>query len=95
MWMLMNEMRDEAGGGTPHRYLQFTCPTCKRRVCILQEDPRKLPRFFPFCSERCKLIDLGAWLDADYRIVSKPDEEEDSESPVAKSPVPDSADLHP
>ncbi len=23
---------------------------------------------FPFCSERCKLIDLGAWLDEEYRI---------------------------
>ena len=57
------------------RDLQFTCPTCKRCVCLRQEDPAKLPRFFPFCSERCKLIDLGAWLDADYRIPSKPDDE--------------------
>lgn len=24
---------------------------------------------FPFCSERCKLVDLGAWLDEAYRIV--------------------------
>lgn len=34
-----------------------------------------LPRFFPFCSERCKLIDLGAWFDAGYRIPAKPDED--------------------
>ena len=47
---------------------------------MLQEDPTKLPRFFPFCSERCKLIDLGAWLDAGYRIPSKPDEESDHPS---------------
>jgi len=33
------------------------------------------PRFFPFCSERCKLVDLNAWLDADYRIPARPDEE--------------------
>jgi uncharacterized protein len=26
--------------------------------------------YFPFCSERCKLVDLGAWLDGDYRIAS-------------------------
>ncbi len=58
------------------RYLRFTCPTCKRQVCIRQEDSAQLPRFFPFCSERCKLIDLGAWLDANYRIPSKPDEEQ-------------------
>ena len=55
--------------------LQFTCPTCKRHVCVRHEDRAPLPRFFPFCSERCKLIDLGAWLDADYRISNKPDGE--------------------
>jgi endogenous inhibitor of DNA gyrase (YacG/DUF329 family) len=27
-------------------------------------------RYFPFCSERCRLIDLGAWLDGGYRIAS-------------------------
>ncbi|MCU0913642.1 MAG: DNA gyrase inhibitor YacG [Planctomycetes bacterium] len=63
-----------------HRYLQFTCPSCKRRVRAHQPDPSKLPRFFPFCSERCKLVDLGAWLDADYRIPSRP--EEDSDPPI-------------
>ncbi len=25
-------------------------------------------KFYPFCSNRCKLIDLGKWLDADYKI---------------------------
>ncbi len=68
------EDQDQTRPDKHPRCLRFTCPTCKRRVCILQEDPAKLPRFFPFCSERCKLIDLGAWLDADYRIPSKPDE---------------------
>lgn len=24
--------------------------------------------FYPFCSERCRLVDLGAWLNADYRV---------------------------
>jgi len=24
--------------------------------------------YFPFCSERCKLLDLGAWLDEEHRI---------------------------
>jgi len=33
-------------------------------------------RFFPFCCERCKLIDLGAWLDAEYRIASEPPPDE-------------------
>lgn len=43
------------------------CPICKNRV----EDPAE-NRAFPFCSERCKLIDLGNWLGEGYRI---PDDE--------------------
>jgi endogenous inhibitor of DNA gyrase (YacG/DUF329 family) len=42
-------------------------------------------RFFPFCSERCRLVDLGAWFDADYRIPSKPDEQEDE--PAVSDPT--------
>jgi hypothetical protein len=29
-------------------------------------------RFFPFCSQRCRLVDLGAWLEGDYRIPTSP-----------------------
>lgn len=54
---------------------RFVCPKCSRPVAMRQEGSRGLPRFFPFCSERCKLIDLGAWFDTDYRIASKPDED--------------------
>jgi len=32
------------------------CPTCKRELNWEES------RFRPFCSERCRLIDLGAWL---------------------------------
>lgn len=42
------------------------CPHCKREVyySMVKDVPT-----FPFCSERCKLVDLGAWLDEAYRIV--------------------------
>jgi uncharacterized protein len=43
------------------------CPTC-RRVSV--KDGNKL---FPFCSERCHLIDLGRWLSEDYRVPDEPD----------------------
>ncbi|HNS21468.1 MAG TPA: DNA gyrase inhibitor YacG [Sedimentisphaerales bacterium] len=56
---------------------RFVCPTCKRPVNRPTDGSSGLPRFFPFCSERCKLIDLGAWFDGDYRIPAKPDEESD------------------
>ena len=38
------------------------CPTCKREI-EWSESP-----FRPFCSERCKLIDLGAWLSEKHAI---------------------------
>jgi uncharacterized protein len=36
---------------------RVNCPTCKREIEWSEASP-----FRPFCSERCKLIDLGAWL---------------------------------
>jgi len=37
------------------------------------------PEWRPFCSERCKLADLGRWLSGDYRVAgdSVPDKEKD------------------
>ena len=36
---------------------------------------------FPFCSERCRAIDLGKWLGGEYRIPAKPEEDEDGDLP--------------
>jgi endogenous inhibitor of DNA gyrase (YacG/DUF329 family) len=33
---------------------------------------------FPFCSPKCKMIDLGRWLGEDYRVASKETEESDN-----------------
>jgi endogenous inhibitor of DNA gyrase (YacG/DUF329 family) len=48
------------------------CPTCQR---VFDSSPEAAP-YRPFCSERCRTIDLGSWLDAAYRI-SAPISEED------------------
>jgi len=40
------------------------CPICKKPVTL--DDP-----LMPFCSERCKLIDLGAWASEKY-VISTP-----------------------
>lgn len=40
----------------------ITCSTCGRRFFL---DETSAP---PFCSERCKLIDLGRWLDEDIGV---------------------------
>jgi endogenous inhibitor of DNA gyrase (YacG/DUF329 family) len=48
------------------------CPTCKKGV-----EHRENP-FFPFCSERCRLVDLGRWIGEEYRV---PTTEEKPEAP--------------
>jgi endogenous inhibitor of DNA gyrase (YacG/DUF329 family) len=45
------------------------CPICKNDVVVPAP-------FRPFCSDRCKKIDLGRWLNEDYRISRPLDEEE-------------------
>ena len=42
------------------------CPMCGKKVKF--DDKQKLPLNFPFCSKRCKLIDLGKWLNEEYTI---------------------------
>jgi endogenous inhibitor of DNA gyrase (YacG/DUF329 family) len=41
------------------------CPICKKPIAT--EEPDR-PESFPFCSDRCKLIDLGRWLSGRYQI---------------------------
>lgn len=41
----------------------FRCPTCNELVQAGDED-------FPFCSDRCRLIDLGKWATGAYKISS-------------------------
>jgi len=43
------------------------CPVCKKKEVNLG-DPD-----FPFCSERCRLIDLGNWSSEKYRIPTAPE----------------------
>jgi endogenous inhibitor of DNA gyrase (YacG/DUF329 family) len=53
------------------------CPTCKTLVRASHED-------FPFCSDRCRTIDLGKWAMGVYRVSSPaldPDLLEDLETP--------------
>ena len=49
------------------------CPACGAAVVW---DAARYP-FRPFCSERCKLLDLGAWAKEDYRVPGRDDLTED------------------
>ena len=53
--------------------LAVTCPQCGKKH---QWDTGN--RFRPFCSERCKLIDLGKWANEEYRV-TQPTEEGEQE----------------
>jgi endogenous inhibitor of DNA gyrase (YacG/DUF329 family) len=42
--------------------MQRACPICRKPTDSEKEAD------FPFCSERCRLLDLGAWASEKYRI---------------------------
>lgn len=47
----------------------------KCRKCGRDIDLPSLNKYFPFCSERCKLADLSGWLEEDYKVSAKPEDE--------------------
>ncbi len=59
-----------------------TCPRCGAQVAWLHEN-----HYRPFCSERCKLIDLGDWAMEKYRA---PVEEDKNAPDTEQDPQPDS-----
>jgi uncharacterized protein len=56
------------------------CPVCKREF-DLESSPA-----VPFCSERCRTIDLGRWLGETYHlpVIPDPDADEVPEEPPAE-----------
>ncbi|MGD8787366.1 MAG: DNA gyrase inhibitor YacG [Phycisphaerales bacterium] len=65
--------------------MKHRCPVCHKIVKESVQKQLKQVKFFPFCSQQCKLIDLGDWLDAKYKIVTvqhryEPDETHEGSS---------------
>jgi uncharacterized protein len=56
-----------------------TCPICERRL----EGPTRDWPHFPFCSARCKLIDLGRWFDERYRVEAEDQDDLPPQAPDA------------
>ena len=56
---------------------KVACPRCGEPALFSPENPWR-----PFCSERCKMIDLGAWATETYRVPGEPGAPED-DSPEA------------
>ena len=57
------------------RTLKLRCPICKKSVKSAGAD-------FPFCSDRCRIVDLGKWASGGY-VVSSP--VTDADEPLRES----------
>lgn len=60
---------------------QGRCPRCGQPAAL---DPGN--RYRPFCSERCKLLDFGAWISGQYSIPAS-DEAADGDDDPAQPPA--------
>jgi uncharacterized protein len=61
--------------------LKVKCPTCRKETAW-EDNPHR-----PFCSDRCRLIDLGAWVEERYRIPAEesgdlPDNDDDENKQI-------------
>jgi hypothetical protein len=57
------------------------CAICKKPV-----PPRAENASFPFCSRRCRAVDLGRWLGEEYRVPDRQVDEQEDELPPAHHP---------
>ena len=51
------------------------CPNCGKP---------SVPEFRPFCSARCKQVDLNRWFSESYRVPARSVDEEEDESPTGR-----------
>jgi endogenous inhibitor of DNA gyrase (YacG/DUF329 family) len=56
------------------------CPVCGKSTAFTSNN-----RWRPFCSERCRVSDLGAWATESYRIPAE--EADDDNKPTGDSPI--------
>jgi len=56
------------------------CPSCRKPAA-----PRAENRSFPFCSPRCRQVDLGRWLGEEYRVPDRPLDAEPESRPASTS----------
>jgi endogenous inhibitor of DNA gyrase (YacG/DUF329 family) len=57
------------------------CSICRKPVAPRAENPA-----FPFCSKRCRMVDLGRWLGEEYRVPDRQADEQEDELPVEQHP---------
>ena len=57
------------------------CPSCKKPAQYSEAN-----RWRPFCSERCRSMDLGAWASESYRVAAQAPTDGDDDAPAAPAP---------
>ncbi len=67
----MQRSNHNSPGASPPRYV--TCPCCGGDSVYAPSNPYR-----PFCSERCKKMDLGAWASENFRVAAEapPDDQD-------------------
>ena len=65
------------------RTIKLRCPICKKSTKATEAD-------FPFCSDRCRLIDLGKWASGGYVIPSADSDAEETIADIPGDPEDDS-----
>ena len=63
--------------------IRVPCPTCRQPSLYAPSNPWR-----PFCSERCRGVDLGAWATESYRVPAEAPPDGDSDSPHLPSGTP-------
>lgn len=59
---------------------RIRCPSCDLLV-----DTRVNTKFLPFCSDRCRLIDLGRWLKEEHTLPCEADSEDETQEEAQTS----------
>jgi uncharacterized protein len=54
--------------------------TPARSLCVYCRERPIEPPWRPFCSERCRLLDLSRWLEDDYRVAGEPVDADSTDS---------------
>ncbi len=55
---------------------QPRCPSCGQTI-----QPVSVSQFLPFCSDRCRLVDLGRWLNEEHSVPCQTRQDDEQTSP--------------
>ena len=66
--------------------MKSRCPVCRKVMNKTDQQSSQGGGFYPFCCNRCRMLDLGKWFDGAYRIPVevRPEEAEDISEETAK-----------